>query len=208
MLIVVLGGGIDITGELPLFVFQRLEKALELHKNYPDAKIVLSGKYSLQYGPHKPPCTEAHKMAEYLIEHGVLRSDVLLEEESQDTISNAYFLKKNIFMPRNETKAIIITSHFHLKRVEFVFRKVFGKSYHLQFVATLDILPANQMEPILSRQRDMLEHSKEFLEEMADGDDGFLQGKFFNAPFYLTKRPEWVKEFVAEGNSEESRENT
>ena len=51
MFIVVLGGGVNLRGEIPKTVYQRLDKALEFYQKNLDKnpKIIVSGKYSFLY---------------------------------------------------------------------------------------------------------------------------------------------------------------
>lgn len=199
MFIVVLGGGIDLNGNLPPHVYQRLDKALKLYKKLPRSKIVLSGKYSFLYSLKKPPITEAEKMAQYLIEKGVPKKDIFLEKKSQDTISNAYYLKTDFLLPLKEKRAIVVTSDFHQQRVRYIFKKVFGEGYQFQFIATPSGLPEKAKEKIFRRQKELIFKTKELFAKMKDGDHQFLKGKFYKARFYQEKRPAWVKDFAAKG---------
>lgn len=118
MFIIVLGGGIDLKGNLPSLVYQRLDKAIEIYqsnKKNNNIKLVVTGKYSFLYHQLKkfPPTTEAEKMAQYLLKKQIPKNKILLEKKSKDTIGNAYYLKKDVFIPHQETRAIIITSNFH-----------------------------------------------------------------------------------------------
>lgn len=199
MFIVVLGGGIDLKGNLPSHVYQRLNKAIELHKKLPSSKIVLTGKYSFLYGVNKPSTTEAEKMAQYLLSKNIPKKDLFMEKNSQDSISNAYYLKKNIFIPKNEPQAIIITSHFHLERVKYIFQKVFGSQYRLEFIGLQEYLPKEEEKKVLQRQKELLLKTRLLLAMMKDGDHDFLKGKFYRIKYYREKRPGWVKNFVAQG---------
>lgn len=232
MFIVVLGGGIDLKGNLPDHVYQRLDKAIELYKsrlsfrtersevrnlakrNYATqsgagflaqarnnkvVKIVLTGKYSFLYGVNKPPTTEAEKMAQYLLSKNIPKKDFFMEKNSQDSISNAYYLKKNIFIPKNESQAVIITSHFHLERVKYIFQKILGPDYKLEFIGLQEHLPQEEEKKVLQRQKELLLKTRLLLAKMKDGDHQFLAGKFYRIKYYREERPAWVKNFVAQG---------
>ncbi len=199
MFIVVLGGGINLQGQIPPHVYQRLDKALELYKKYPTSKIILTGKYSFLYGKTKPPTTEAAKMSEYLRQKGVPPSQIFLEDNSQDTISNAYYLKTNFFLPMNQFNGTIVTSHFHLERVKLIFHKVFGSNYNFEYIGIQEQLPKEEEEKIITRQNELLLKIGKFLSTMKIGDHEFLKGKFYKADYYREKRPAWVTNFVAKG---------
>ena len=87
MYIVVLGGGIDLNGQLPSYVYQRLNIAIGLYRQKPGSKIVVSGKYSFLYSQLKkyPLFTEAEKMAQYLEKKGISKENIILEKKSKDT---------------------------------------------------------------------------------------------------------------------------
>ncbi len=201
MFIVVLGGGISLQGEIPKIVYQRLDKAIELYKKYKNSKIVVSGKYSFLYHQIKkyPPLTEAEKMAQYLLQKKIPKKEIILEKKSKDTIGNAYYLKKDIFIKNNQKEGIIITSSFHLKRVKYIFNKVFGKEYRLKFIGVKEKLPSNRIKQINQRQKQILEKTKEILQNMKDGDHHFLDKKLYKIKYYREKRPDWVINFVAQG---------
>ena len=199
MLIVVLGGGIDLNGNLPPHVYQRLDEAILLFKKHPGSRIVLSGKYSFLYGKQKPNLTEAEKMAEYLIGQGIRKIDILLEKLSKDSIGNAYYLKKSIFIPQKELEAIVVTSGYHLERTRYIFKKIFGRSYSFKFIGVLEHLPIQEEKMVTERQKELLLKIKQLLFNMKDGDHNFLKDKLYKLSFYREKRPDWVRQFVAKG---------
>jgi len=202
MFIVVLGGGINLKGELPETVYQRLNKAIEIYQKNLDKnpKIIVSGKYSFLYQQTNqfPPSTEAEKMALYLIKKGIPKKQIILEKKSKDTIGNAYFVKK-IFLKKNEKKGIIITSLFHLERVKYVFKKIFGKDYQLDFIGVKENLPKEKEKQILEKQKKLLEKIKEILLPMKTGNHLYLTKRIYRIKYYREKRPEWVINFVAKG---------
>jgi uncharacterized SAM-binding protein YcdF (DUF218 family) len=202
MFIIVLGGGINLKGEIPKTVYQRLDKALEVYQKNLDKnrKIIVSGKYSFLYQQINqfPPYTEAEKMASYLIKNGVSKKQIILEKKSKDTVGNAYFVKK-IFLKKNEKKGIIITSNFHLERVKYVFEKIFGKDYQLDFIGVKEDLPKEKEKEVLERQKKILEKTKEILSQMKTDDHLYLTKRIYRIKYYREKRPEWVINFVAKG---------
>lgn len=193
MYIVVLGGGITPEGNLPELVELRLRKAVELFQEH-HSLIILSGKYSLLID--EPPAkTEAQLMQEELVGLGVPGDQLILEDESQDTVANAYFVKKII--KGKDTKVTVVTSEFHKDRADYIFRKVFGPEFQIEVVATPSALPAEIKDKVEARQVELLDLTKQFLRDMPDGDDSFLDGKFYSDPFFQRERPEWVRKFVA-----------
>lgn len=193
MYIVVLGGGITPEGGLPELVELRLRKAVELFQQHP-SPIIVSGKYSLLID--EPPAkTEAQLMQEELVRLGVPVGQVLVEDQSQDTVANAYYVKKLI--KGKDTNITVVTSEFHSERAEFIFKKVFGPEFQIEAVATPSALSEEIREKVEARQLELMDLTQKFLHDMPDGDDSFLDGRFYSDPFFQRERPEWVKQFVA-----------
>jgi uncharacterized SAM-binding protein YcdF (DUF218 family) len=198
MIIVALGGGIDLQGNIPPYVYSRLDEAIRFHNDL-SCKILVSGEYSFLYDKVKPPFTEASKMQEYLLEKGVLPDQIIKEEQSKDTIGNAYYSKKYVFLPQKEKKAIVITSDFQVERVKYIFGKIFGPEYVIKVIGIESNLPVSEREAVWQRQRELLLKTQVLLSNMKDGDHDFLKDRIYKLKFYKEKRPDWVKNFVAKG---------
>lgn len=198
MYIVVLGGGISFDCKLPRLVLERLNKAIELYK-HENSRVIVSGKYSFLFTSKKPNCTEAQKMLEYLVENGVRKQDVIKEERSRDTIGNAYYLKKLIFIPKNIKSASIITSNYHIKRAKYIFQKVFGGSYKMRFIPTQGIPDKKTNKEVDNYQNSLILKTKKLLSTMKNGDHNFLKGKLYKLKFYRQSRPKWVIDFATKG---------
>lgn len=203
MNIVVLGGGIDTAGNVPSHVIARLEKAKELYESEPSSLIILSGKYSYLYTDQKPAQTEAETMSTYLQKSGVPVEKIICEKHSQDTISNAYFLKIEVFMPRGITSAVIITSEFQRERAEYIFGCICGPEYEFTYEAVPEDMNPSDRERLVHYQRGLLSETKKFLGPMKPGDHAYVADKFYTAPYYTKRqRPSWVADFVAKGTWE------
>lgn len=198
MFVVVLGGGIDLQGNIPSYVYNRLDKAIELHQKL-HCKILLSGEYSFLYDKVKPPFTEAFKMEQYLLDKEIPQEDIFKEERSKDTIGNAYYSKKYFFIPEKQKEAIIITSDFQFERVKYIFNKIFGSDYKLKIIGIKSDLPGSKKGAVRQRQRGLLLKTQALLSKMRDGEHNFLNDRIYKLKFYKEKRPDWVKNFVAKG---------
>ena len=135
-MIVVLGGGIDGDGNLPIWVNSRLEKAIQLYREK-ESWILLSGK-----GKDGHQVTEAESMAQYLIERNIPSNKILLECLSEDTVQNAYFSRTLHIDPMGVKQFTLVTSAFHMKRSHHIFEWVFGTAYDI------DCAPASDEEII------------------------------------------------------------
>jgi uncharacterized SAM-binding protein YcdF (DUF218 family) len=91
--IIVLGKVISVEGELPEIARQHLQMGASLYSATP-ALIIMSDAYGLFEQP--PLRTEALAMREYAIELGIAGDQIIVEEESRDTIGNAWFTKIRI----------------------------------------------------------------------------------------------------------------
>jgi DUF218 domain len=136
------GGGLTPSGELPPFVRARLDRALA---HSADFYIALSGGTTHLPPPldsHGYPIFESATAARYLHERGVPRDRILIETSSHDTIGNAFFTRTIHTDPRGLCRLLLINSRFHMPRTEAIFRWVFGaapdRGYDLSFESTED----------------------------------------------------------------------
>ena len=166
--IVVLGGSLQKDGSLPRQVRARVEEAVALHKKC-EAPIIFSGKWSfLRRNP--PTITEAKAMAEFAISLGVDPACTLLEEESKDTLGNAYFTKAKYLAPLSWRRIAVVTSEDHAERSAFLFNKVLGPNYSVEIQPAMNPpLPGTERLRAAKEQRG-LALSKRLLRAIPDGD--------------------------------------
>ena len=131
-MIIVLGGGIDRNGTLPIWVHSRLEKAIQLFSKK-ESCVLLSGK-----GKDGYQVTEAEAMAQYLIARDIPADKILLECLSEDTVQNAYFSRTLHIDPMGINRFTIVTSKFHMERSKHIFEWVFGTAYHIDCAPVSD----------------------------------------------------------------------
>ena len=86
----------------------------------------MTGKYGfwLDWQKQIPSRFEAEAMKEYAISEGVPTDLILIEQESKDTLGNAYFTKVNILEPNNWKNVLVITSDFHLERTKWSYPQI------------------------------------------------------------------------------------
>jgi uncharacterized SAM-binding protein YcdF (DUF218 family) len=130
--LVVLGRGVDPDGALPLLAKQRVRRAAELFAWGVAPRMIFSGRCSLMTDAD-PPRTEAAAMAEYARSLGIPSRALILEEESRDTIGNAYFVLRRFLEPNDWMSIRVVTSDFHIQRTAWVFQKVLGLGYDVAF---------------------------------------------------------------------------
>lgn len=125
--ILIPGGGVRAGGDLPPWVANRLDRAIERRGD--GYLIVLSAGT-----PHRPPplddhgypVVEAMAEARYLLRRGVPQQRILTETASYDTIGNAYFSLAIHVLPRNFRHLLVITSDFHMARTQAIFEWIYG----------------------------------------------------------------------------------
>lgn len=130
-LMVILGCQVKPWG--PSILLQdRLDKALVWLEDHPDTTVVAAG----GQGPDEH-ISEARAMADYLVEHGFPEDQILLEEQSHNTVQNlrntAALLAERGY---DTTQDIIVVSNgFHLARVRMLWGRVWGGDYNLSTLA-------------------------------------------------------------------------
>lgn len=170
--ILVLGGGVLPDGTLPLVPRTRVERAVELFRGGIAPRMVLSGLCGLM--EPVPAVSEAAAMAAYAVELGVPREALLLEEESRDTLGNAYFTRERYLEPHGWSSIRVVTSDFHLSRAAWVFRKVLGGSYDFSFVSAASGLTPRELIDRAVEECRILIFLNEWLQALEEADDAAL----------------------------------
>jgi len=166
--------------EFPEQIYQCIDKTAELFKEGYTPYITTSGDQALTFSNMgiRQPFKEAEKLAELLIAKGVPKDKILLETDSQDTISNLYYLKTQIFIPRKMKKILFVVAEFRILRLKFLCKRILGDSYQIGY------------EPIPSKggpsynEPHTFKIQSKFLEPMKDGEHEWLADKFYSADMY------------------------
>jgi len=78
------------------------------------------------------PYSEAEVMYSYL-DSKLNKSKIIIEDKSLDTIGNAFFTRLIFENIRSINKGYIVSSCYHQRRAEYIFRVCFGTKYWLDF---------------------------------------------------------------------------
>lgn len=113
--IVVLGGGVGESGKAGQGYEERVSKAVELYKDGYAKHIIYSTGYTYVL-------KEAAVMAALSAYLGVDPADITVEERSRDTYQNIVNVG-GILKERGWHKIIIVSSKYHMRRLELVCRK-------------------------------------------------------------------------------------
>lgn len=139
--ILVLGAGIFTEHVTPM-LGSRLDQALTLYKQQPQATFILSG----GQGPDEP-ISEALAMQRYLISQGVKPDRIVLEDQSTSTSENIQFTKSLIDSQFDTVpKIVCVTSQFHIMRA-----LRFGQKYNLKLTGVGSHTPYHFFEVALIR---------------------------------------------------------
>ena len=103
--IIVLGAHVDGT-RLTLALLERTRRALQYLEENPDTKAVLSGGKV-----DGESLSEAQAMCDYLVEHGIDRERLILEERSTSTTEN---LKFSLALIGLDHSVGVVTNNFHV----------------------------------------------------------------------------------------------
>lgn len=106
--VIVLGAQMRADGPSTVLKY-RLDKAIEYLNENPDTICIVSG----GQGPNEP-YPEAEGMYEYLVENGMDKNRVIIENKSNSTVENIIFSKE--LMKENYDGVGIITNNFHIYR--------------------------------------------------------------------------------------------
>ena len=110
--IVVLGYQLNPDGSMAEELVARCETALNCAEQYPNALIAVTGGGTAW---QNRDVTEAGRMAEWLMEHGVAEERILVEDRSQTTAQNAVFTSEILFRDYPQVKAVaIVSSDYHI----------------------------------------------------------------------------------------------
>ncbi len=110
----------------------RLDKALSYLEDHPDLTVVVSG----GQGPDEH-ISEAQCMYDYLTAHGVDGEQILLEDQSHNTVQNLRYTVDLLAKAGYDTTAdmVVVSNGFHLTRVRMLWNRVCGGDYNLSTLA-------------------------------------------------------------------------
>lgn len=180
-LIVLLGSQPDIaTWEFPEQVHACVERTKKLLEQGLAPYIATSGMWSISIDALglKQPFRECDALAELLVQQGVDPTKILKEDCSRDTISNLYYLKTGLLIPRGMIRLLFVVADFRIPRLQFLCERILGPEYVVGFDPIESELGASYNEP------QTFQLQEEFLKSMHTGDHEWLADKFFTAPMY------------------------
>jgi uncharacterized SAM-binding protein YcdF (DUF218 family) len=110
--LIVHGAGLINGNQVSRLLADRLDKAIMVYdRDETKPKIITSG----GQGPDET-ISEAHAMAEYLLDHGVPVTDIIEEDKSPDTMTNIINSKAIIDAQPGRRRVALISSNYHVYR--------------------------------------------------------------------------------------------
>jgi uncharacterized SAM-binding protein YcdF (DUF218 family) len=162
--IVVLGGGMLPRGTPAPATLARAQAAADLARAHDDAAIICSGSHGVG---RKPRRSEAASMADLIVERGIDRARIFLEDKSRDTIGNAVYVAERYLSAIPPRRLYIVTSPFHLECAVETFRLILGPKWEVQGLASA---PAPDDADRARHERMLLIQTRTFLAGIASGE--------------------------------------
>ena len=149
--IVTLGYSLNDDGSMSDILINRLKLTLKVHNKYPNAIIIVSG------GVAHQGTTESYQMKQWLIKHKVPAEQIIQEDQSTSTVTNAInsinILKR---LNRPIKDILLISSDAHIRRANSIFQQELNNSQlpfklsNITIKTDYDVnKPADQQEKIL-----------------------------------------------------------
>jgi uncharacterized SAM-binding protein YcdF (DUF218 family) len=154
---IVLGGGLEVTEVSGQHVYRpkkqardRLDKACALFTTQEVDYIITTGRYSKRVGIDSTVIGSKNEaeVGKLYIEEKMPEIDktrVLYENQSFDTIGNAWFSKIICLEPFNITVCKVITSDYHQERSEIIFKWVLGPKYTVECISVPSQIDKQQL---------------------------------------------------------------
>jgi uncharacterized SAM-binding protein YcdF (DUF218 family) len=168
------------TWEFPKQIYDCLNRAKDLLNKRIAPYVILSGNHAIKLDNLglKQPFRECDKMADYLIENGISAEKILKEGDSRDTISNLYYMKNQILRPQHMKQLLFVVAEFRIPRLKLLCKRILGNEYNLEFIP----IPCESGNTYNEPHSTKIQTA--FLEPMKDGEDSWLDDKFYSAWMY------------------------
>lgn len=132
-IIIVLGNFMDKFGQLNEESCSRLDLVIEKFHNKKYSFIITSGwDYHGKYDT-----AMAVSMKSYLVKNSDISHElVFTEENSRDTVGDAIFTKKNVVKKKGLFNLLVVTSDYHVHRVNKIFSFIYGENYRVKVIGS------------------------------------------------------------------------
>jgi len=168
--VIVLAGGVKPDKTLPAIPKARVDMGVKIFFEKKTPRLIFSGHFSFMF-PNPLNLSESEAMRFYAISRQVPDESIITEDKSKETLGNAYFTKVDVAIPQQLKRLAVITSDFHIIRTEYLFGKVYGPDFQINYLAvpTPPGMEGLQKRKELERKQFVL--AREWLDSITNGDD-------------------------------------
>jgi uncharacterized SAM-binding protein YcdF (DUF218 family) len=136
---IILSARLTPYGELDEQMLQRVNAGISKY----NARQVSSLTMTAGQAQRKIPFSHASRMKKYALEQGVTAKAIITEENALDTVGKAAFCLRDIIMPKNWADFTVISSGYHMARVETIFSLLYGKEFNIQYISVTSTMDYN-----------------------------------------------------------------
>lgn len=158
------------------------------HRLNPDGNFSLEYKKRLDAGielilkneaKHLLLCSETaiENVKDYVCAGGVLKSKILLEPFSRDSIGEAYFSKRDFLVPNNWVDIIVLSSDYHIQyRIASIFDFILGEKFNIDYIG----VESGRLDDFETKEDQMrsLDLFEKIFGGIASGDDESIKNRF------------------------------
>lgn len=150
--IIILSSYNDDRGELTGIAKSRLNKGIEEYTKNKNYKILLTGGCGAHFNPTSKP--HSYYAQQYLLSRGIQSCEILEFAESKYTLEDALLAKK-IVEHYAIKKLIIVSSDYHIQRVQYIFDRIFS-GYILIYSSAVTNVSKKEMERLIQEESEKL----------------------------------------------------
>lgn len=150
-ILVVLGSLNSVSGKLSTISISRLDYCIQ-HFNT-SKRILCTGGFGAHFNTTNIP--HATYAKEYLLKHGITKDSFLASALSSNTVEDAV-KTKSIVSKLENIKLTIISSDYHIKRVQYIFNEIL-KDYPKTYVGVESNLDAKTLAILMQHEKNSLE---------------------------------------------------
>lgn len=148
---------------------EAIDKVFEIYREKLVPKVLISGGVNRITGRN-----EVKEMSKKLIELGIQEEDIILEDQSTNSLENVLFSKKIVEEKiglKNLKRIIVVVKHYHSRRALMTLRKHFPKTIELIPITyeVCDFTKDNWYETKNGREK-VLSEWKKIIEYLVKGD--------------------------------------
>jgi len=139
--ILVLANLMNSVGELNLESKSRVDTGITEHLKFPQIPLIVCGwNYRNDF-----PYSIASCMKHYILSthKNIDKNLILMEENSRDTVGDAFFTKINFINRNSWDSVIVVTSDYHSPRTLEIFEFIYGEKVSVKIVCSITPVPLN-----------------------------------------------------------------